>query len=1130
MVSPVHNSFVFLIIDHNDNTRQRVESLLQLEVPQATILTADSAQEGFELALQREPDGIVIASDLPDLDGIELSRRFRASPPTEDAHLILLNRAECDTLFLQSAYQAGIDGCCHWPIEQAKLSALMRTAMRTLSIESSLRMTNQRLETLLNQRTEDLWASEEASSILLSIPGMHILLLDPKGTILAASQALIQDLGIDSTCIGQTACDAIWGNADSEPAQMFQQVIQTKQQVEFQIEHNGTQSCLLYPVVDYSGRIIRIIAVIRPVHSDQDSPDTGSLAAPKTVGATTDMESASDLSEKLTHSITSHETNEHLAMQLLLESISDPAMIIDGRHHILYANPTMQRQLGVSASSITATPLTQWLASAETEECHPLLDLLSEVSSEVALELNPRGSTPCTLRFQIIKTAWINRDAMILLGKQESTPASWVQRESILKAISLACQQFMEESNWELSAPRCLQQLGEALHADRVTLFKHIEQTEEPDLQYPHVQWAREVHLRTAATHLAGESYEKVGLARWLEQLKSGQMLVGTGDAFEPIEQDYLKTQDVLHVILVPIFANATFWGYIRYDHCDQTPTHHHVGELEALHAASHIFGIVIQRWQAELALKQSMHFQETFVDTIPCPAFYMDLEGRYLACNIAFSQTVIGLPKREILGHRITDLDVGISSELLDIAEDKNKELLDTSGSVTYEASVTCADGTDHDFVFDKTVFRGDNGEPLGICGVMNDISEHKRTTRELIQARQQEINIGFEIQNRLLLGTPPTDLSGVQIATLSIPSQQIDGDFYDFIRYDEDHFDLLIGDVMGKGVSAAMLGAAIKTQFIRAISNLVVSTNLATLPTPEEVLLFVQEMMCKKLMSLNSFATGCYARFSLNKRRMDLVDFGHTQTIHYRSETQTCDLLKGTNFPLGFADEESYEQMSVHLKTGDVLLFYSDGLVEAVNQSGECFGVPRLVDFVTSHSSLEAESFSKELYSELIHFSTSVSFPDDLTYVIVRIEDPIAVPLLSHDEVEIQSDLSELARLRSFLQVCCRKLPDVDVAFLSQLELGVSEAASNIMRHSYKGKTDQPILAQIDIYQDHITITLNHRGETLKKFQLDTPAFDGSQKHGLGLYFIRNCFDEVKYTTSDEGTNAIRLLKRFL
>ena len=1127
MVSPVHNSFVFLIIDHNDNTRQRVESLLQLEMPQATILTADSAQEGFELALQREPDGIVIASDLPDLDGIELSRRFRGSPPTEDAHLILLSRSECDNLFLQSTFQAGIDGCCYWPVERAKLLAMVRTAIRAFSIQSSLRMTNQRLETLLNQRTEELWASEEAASILLSIPGMHILLLDPKGVILAASEALIQDLELDNTCIGQTACDAIWGDADNGATEMFQQVIQTKQQVKFEIEHNGTQSCLLYPVVDYSGRIIRIIAVIRPVDSESDSSETVLRAGQPMPAKAADTDTA--LSEQLTHTAPSSTPGDHSAMQLLLESMTDPSIIIDGRHHVLYANPTMLRLLGTSADAILSIPLTQWVVADETEENHPLLDLLSGVSPEVSLELQTRENTPCTLRFRIIKTSWINHDVVILLGKQETTPASWVQRESILKAVNLACQQFIEESNWELITPLCLQQLGEALHADRVTLFKHIEQPDQPNRQYPHTQWARDAKLRTASANLIGEAYDEAGLCQWLEQLESGKVLVGASDTFGPCEQDYLKGQNVRHAILVPIFANAIFWGYIRYDHCDQMPTHH-ASELEALHAASHVFGIVIQRWQAELALKQSMHFQETFVDTIPCPAFYMDLEGRYLACNIAFSQTVIGLPKREILGHRITDLDVGISPELLDITEDKNKQLLDTSGSVTYEASVTCADGTDRDFVFDKTIFRGDRGEPLGICGVMSDISEHKRTARELIQARQQEINIGFEIQNRLLLGTPPADLSGVQIATLSIPSKQIDGDFYDFIRYDEDHFDLLIGDVMGKGVSAAMLGAAIKTQFIRAISNLVVSTNLATLPTPEEVLIFVQEMMCKKLMSLNSFATGCYARFSLNKRRMDLVDFGHTQTIHYRDETQSCELLKGTNFPLGFADEESYEQMSVHLKTGDVLLFYSDGLVEAVNQTGECFGVPRLVDFVTSHCALEAESFSKELYSELIHFSTSVSFPDDLTYVIVRIEDPIAVPLLSHDEVEIRSDLSELVRLRSFLQVCCRKLPDVDVAFLSQLELGVSEAASNIMRHSYKGKTDQPILAQIDIYQDHIIITLNHLGGTLNEFQLDTPAFDGSQKHGLGLYFIRSCFDEVKYTTNDEGRNAIRLLKRFL
>ena len=449
MTSPANNSFVFLIIDHNRSTQQRIESLFQLEMPEMLILTADSAQEGFELALKREPGCILIASDLPDLDGIELSRRFRGSPPTEDAHLILLNRSECDTLSCQNAFQAGIDGCCYWPVEKAKLLAIVRTAIRTFSIQSSLRMTNQRLETLLNQRTEDLWASEEAASILLSIPGMHILLLDPNGVILAASEALIHDLELDNTCIGQTACDAIWGDADNGATEMFQQVIQTKQQVKFEIEHNGPQSCLLYPVVDYSGRIIRIIAVIRPVESESNSSETVLRAGQPMPAKAADTDTA--LSEQLTHTAPSSTPGDHAAMQLLLESITDPAIILDGRHYVLYANPTMLRQLGTSADAILSTPLTQWVVADETEENHPLLDMLSGVSPEVSLELQPQSSAPCTLRFRTIKTSWVSHDVLILLGKQETSPASWVQRESILKAISLACQQFIEESNWELT-------------------------------------------------------------------------------------------------------------------------------------------------------------------------------------------------------------------------------------------------------------------------------------------------------------------------------------------------------------------------------------------------------------------------------------------------------------------------------------------------------------------------------------------------------------------------------------------------------------------------------------------------------------------------------------------------------
>ncbi len=404
-----------------------------------------------------------------------------------------------------------------------------------------------------------------------------------------------------------------------------------------------------------------------------------------------------------------------------------------------------------------------------------------------------------------------------------------------------------------------------------------------------------------------------------------------------------------------------------------------------------------------------------------------------------------------------------------------------------------------------------------------------HKEhVTQELQWAYHQEINIGLEIQNRLLVGAIPENICGAQIAAISIPSQRIDGDFYDFIRYNRNHFDLIVGDVLGKGVSGALLGAATKNQLLQAAGNLVCSTNLSALPTPEEIVTAASEQLCDKFITLNSFATACCARFNLDKQRMDFVDCGYTKLLHYRRKTNDCVMLKGVNFPLGFSRDEIFEQTSVHLENGDVVMFYSNGVVEPQNSDGLAFGPQRLEKLLVANSDIEPDDFIKLLYRELVSFTGSQVFPDDLTYIVVKINIPAPeTPLLSKS-LTLTSQMSNLRRLRELLAVIFEQTEKVTAEFASQMEIAVIESATNIIRHAYGGAEDQQLEIAVNVYEDRITVFLSHWGEAFKKFQMSTPSFDGSQSNGYGLYLMRQCVDEVLYDT-DEETNrhTVELLK---
>ena len=99
--------------------------------------------------------------------------------------------------------------------------------------------------------------------------------------------------------------------------------------------------------------------------------------------------------------------------------------------------------------------------------------------------------------------------------------------------------------------------------------------------------------------------------------------------------------------------------------------------------------------------------------------------------------------------------------------------------------------------------------------------IVREQAAAAELAQAREREVEIGFRIQQTLLLDEPPRDIPGLRVAALTVPSQRIDGDFYVFFKHPDQRLDIIVGDVMGKGVPAALLGAATKSHFIEALSS---------------------------------------------------------------------------------------------------------------------------------------------------------------------------------------------------------------------------------------------------------------------------------------------------------------------
>lgn len=266
-------------------------------------------------------------------------------------------------------------------------------------------------------------------------------------------------------------------------------------------------------------------------------------------------------------------------------------------------------------------------------------------------------------------------------------------------------------------------------------------------------------------------------------------------------------------------------------------------------------------------------------------------------------------------------------------------------------------------------------------------EVKARVRTHLTLKKAREHEINIASKIQRTLLLDQPPADIPEVEIAQLSVASQKVDGDFIDFFKQSETCFDLVVGDVMGKGIPAALLGAAMKSHLLRTINEMLLAPGHNGRPDIGSIISGVHYRMINQLAALETFVTLFYARFDLGSRYIHFVDCGHMPTIHYHEHSCSCTLLKGEDRPLGLPTRNGFESKRQDFLPGDVFVFYSDGLTEAKNAERTMYGETNLVEQVKKHADLAPQEFLNILWKDIVCFSESDTFVDDVTCVVVKI-----------------------------------------------------------------------------------------------------------------------------------------------
>jgi PAS domain S-box-containing protein len=409
---------------------------------------------------------------------------------------------------------------------------------------------------------------------------------------------------------------------------------------------------------------------------------------------------------------------------------------------------------------------------------------------------------------------------------------------------------------------------------------------------------------------------------------------------------------------------------------------------------------------------------------------------------------------------------------------------------------------------------------DPQGRCYqymvIRSDITDRKRSEQALVVARSRETALAAQIQETLLLPPLPGVVAGIPIASRFHASAGVAGDFHALIELGPDNFDLIIGDVMGKGVPAALVGAAVKMELAQSLLELRARAAGTGPPQPRAILDALHARLTGRLIELECFVTLTYVRFDLREQTLTSIGCGHPEMLVFAQGS--VHEVPNQHPPLGTVAEEVYTQTTTPWPKGSVVLLYSDGLSETCDGEGRMLDVSGLKGIASS--ALMEHSHPGEIAAFVLdaadRFAAGHPPEDDRTLIAVR------HPTDTERFGDLPNALESIPALREFILEAFR--PKLAEADRDRIVLAGVEAFSNIVKHAKSNSRTIGILFRHD--EDQVELSLHSDGEP---FEPPPPGALPEPKElresGYGLPLIHALSDEF---TSEHapGTNITRLV----
>lgn len=382
----------------------------------------------------------------------------------------------------------------------------------------------------------------------------------------------------------------------------------------------------------------------------------------------------------------------------------------------------------------------------------------------------------------------------------------------------------------------------------------------------------------------------------------------------------------------------------------------------------------------------------------------------------------------------------------------------------------------------------------------------EHSRVETELQTASQIQLHA-------LPVASELTDGKDVcfDLATSIIPAKEVGGDFYDFFYIDPTHLALVIADVSGKGVPAALF---------MMISKVMLDSSAQNSKSPAQVLTAVNRQLCKKNED-HMFVTVWLGVLDLTSGELISANAGHENPIVCHADGSVDVIKTKHGMVLGAISGVRYRDDVMQLQPGDTLFVYTDGIPEAHNVSSEMYGMDRLVAALKNKQNMPLQELVDSVQRDVDAFVGKAPQFDDSTMLALRMKG-----LLIREGIQVHPDYESIVQVKAYVEQQLGQA-SVPTKCTGKIKTSLDELYSNIVH--YSGATWAEVVCHVS--EGAVTVVLRDNGMPYDPTSQALPNTSlGAMERrigGLGIFMARKLMDEITYQHVN-GCNEVNMFLR--